>query len=94
MTAGVASRAWDEQHLDLNAAAGQISGAGTGGFTSNVSGAASRFTSSWERFTKSVGTSCESQADGLRRAIADYVATDEAAFGEMLMLRSFLGEER
>lgn len=94
VSVGVASRAWDEQRLDLDAAAGQISGAGTGGFTANVSGAASRFTTSWERHATSIGARCESQADGLRLAIADYVATDQAAGTDLLMLRAYLGELR
>ena len=43
ITVGVASRAWDEQHLDVAAAAEQVGGAGTGGFTAAVSGPAARF---------------------------------------------------
>ncbi len=94
VSVGIASRAWDEQRLDLDAAAGQIAGAGTGGFTSNVSGAASRFTTAWERFTTTVGTACESQADGLRSAMADYVATDQVTFAELVALNAYLAEER
>lgn len=91
---GAASLAWDEQHLDLAAAAGQIGGAGTGGFTSNVSGTASRFTTAWQRFTDTAGTTCEAQADGLRTAIRDYIASDEAQGIEILLLQGFLEEVR
>lgn len=91
---GVASQAWDEQHLDLVAASGQIGGAATSGFTGNVSGAAARFTSSWERFTAALGTRCETRADGLRAAIRDYVATDDASATDLLALAVYLEERR
>lgn len=94
LSVGVTSRAWDEQRLDLDAAAGQIGGAGTGGFTSAVSGTASRFTTAWQRFTEGVGTGCEAQADGLRAAIRDYVTSDEAQGIEILLLQSYLQEVR
>jgi hypothetical protein len=80
----IASRAWDDQHLDLVAASRQIDRAGTDGFTGPVSGAASRFAGAWTRFAADLGTDCETRADGLRAAIADYVGTDLQVFHEFL----------
>jgi len=94
LSVGAASRAWDEQSLDADTAAGQIGGAATGGFTSSVSGAAARFTGAWDRHTAALAADAEAQADGLRVAIADYVATDEASGMEMLVLQAFLTEQR
>lgn len=91
---GAASRQWDEQHLDLEAAAGQVGDAGTSGFSSPVAGAASRFVSTWERHTRSLGEACEGQADGLRITINDYLETDRASFDEMVALLPFSTEER
>ena len=94
LAVGVASRSWDEQHLDLAAASGQIGGASTAGFTGNVSGTAARFTSHWERSTSILGTSCEARADGLRTAIRGYVASDEASAMHLTLLLAFLEEQR
>jgi hypothetical protein len=94
VSVGVASRSWDEQHLDLAAASRQIDGAGTSGFTAAVSGTASRFTGAWSRFAEGLGGDCEARADGLRTAIADYVGTDELSFHELLALGGYLTEER
>jgi hypothetical protein len=94
VSAGVASRSWDEQHLDLAAASRQIDGADTGGFTAAVSGTASRFTGAWSRFAEGLGADCEARADGLRTAIADYVGTDELSFHELLALGGYLTEVR
>ena len=90
----VASRAWDEQHLDLVAAARQIDRAGTDGFTAAVSGTASRFSGAWTRFADDLGTVCESRADGLRTAITEYVATDDLSFHELLALSACLAAAR
>lgn len=94
VSVGVASRAWDEQHLDLAAAARQIDEAGTSGFTAAVSGTASRFSGAWTRFAGDLGASCESRADGLRAAISEYVATDDLTFHELLALGAYLTEAR
>jgi hypothetical protein len=94
VSVGVAARAWDEQHLDLAAASRQIDGAGTGGFTTAVSGTASRFTGAWASHAAGLGTDCEARADGLRTAIADYVATDELSFQELVTLGGYLAEVR
>lgn len=91
---GVASRAWDEQHLDLVAAAHQVSGADTAGFSPAVAGAAARFTSAWTRFVTAAGTECEDRADGLRTAIRDYVTSDELVGSDLLLLRTYLLERR
>jgi hypothetical protein len=89
-----ASRAWDEQHLDLAAAAGQLEAAPTGGFTDGVVGAASRFAATWQRHTTGLATEAEAQADGLRAVIADFLATDEAVGLDVFALQSFLVEPR
>lgn len=91
---GKASRAWDEQHLDLHAAAGQIGAAPTTGFTSTVAGAASRFTREWERHTEETATLCEERSDGLRTAIADWIATDGQASLSSWTLQGYLREIR
>jgi hypothetical protein len=91
---GAASRSWDEQHLDLSAAAEQIGAAPTGGFTTGVSGAATRFATTWQRHTTSLGDTAEARADGLRAAIADYLNTDRVVATDWLFLGSYLEEER
>lgn len=94
VSVGVASRSWDEQHLDLAAASRQIDRAGTGGFTGSVSGAASRFTGAWTRFAADLGTDCETRADGLRVAIGDYLRSDDVSFHDLLALGSYVREIR
>jgi hypothetical protein len=91
---GRVSRAWDEQGLDTAAAAAQIGSASTGGFTSAVAGAASRFTTAWERHATGLSEEAEARADGLRAVIADYLATDQAAAADLLGLASYLREQR
>ncbi len=94
LSAGTASRRWDDQHLDLDAAAGQIAGAGTSGFTSAVSGAATRFLTQWQRHAEGLGTDAEGRADGLRVAIRDYVTSDEAVGMDLFLLSTFVQEQR
>jgi hypothetical protein len=91
--AGTARR-WDEQHLDLDAASGQIEAAPTAGFTSGVSGAAARFAAAWARHTSGLGATAEARADGLRASAEDFLATDGAVADDHLLLRSLLGEVR
>lgn len=91
---GRAARAWDEQHLDLVAAAAQVGGAPTGGFTPGVTGAAARFTAAWSRHASALGDRAEERADGLRAVLADFLATDAAAGLDLTLLRSCLGEQR
>jgi hypothetical protein len=94
VSVGVASRSWDEQHLDLAAASRQIDRAGTAGFSDPVAGAASRFTGAWTRFAANLGTECEARADGLRAAIGDYLRSDDVSFHDLLALGSYLREIR
>jgi predicted nicotinamide N-methyase len=91
---GLASRAWDDQSLDLASAAELVSGAGTAGFTSAVSGAASRFLTQWQRHTATLGADAEANADGLRVTISDYVTSDEAVGADVLLLTAYVGEAR
>ena len=91
---GQVSRSWDEQALDAAAAAGQLGSADTAGFTTSVAGAASRFTTAWERHATGLAEAAEGRADGLRAVIADYLATDQAAGTELLVLASYLREPR
>ncbi|WP_340539601.1 hypothetical protein [Nocardioides sp. GXZ039] len=93
-TVGVVSRRWDEQHLDLQAAAGQIRDAGTSGFTAAVTGPARRFLTTWDRHATGLGNTCETTADGLRVAIEDYLATDRATEAEIGALDPYREEER
>ena len=94
LSVGRVSRSWDEQALDAAAAGGQLGTAPTGGFTTAVAGAAARFTSAWERHTTGLAVEAETRADGLRAVIADYLATDQAAGTELLVLASYLREPR
>lgn len=94
VSVGKAAQAWDEQHLDLQAAAGQVGGAGSSGFTSAVSGPAARFLTAWERHVRELGDTSEGRADGLRVTLADYVATDQLAFDELVSLTPYLEEDR
>jgi hypothetical protein len=94
LAVGVASRAWDEQHNDVTAAAGQIGAASTSGFTDGVSGAAARFASTWQRHASTLANQAEARADGLRSSIADFLETDDAVGFEVLALRGFMVEER
>ncbi|MFB9313504.1 hypothetical protein [Nocardioides plantarum] len=94
VSVGRAAQAWDEQHLDLQAASAQVAGAGSAGFTAVVSGPAARFLAAWERHVRDLGTTSEARADGLRVTVADYVATDRLAFDELRSLTPYLTEER
>lgn len=94
LSVGQVSRSWDEQALDVTAAAGQIGSAATAGFTTGVAGAASRFTTAWERHATGLAEVAEGRADGLRAVIADYLATDQAVGAELLGLASYLREQR
>jgi hypothetical protein len=94
LSVGAVSRSWDEQALDMSAAAGQVGSAATGGFTADVAGAASRFTTAWERHATDLAQAAESRADGLRAVIADYLAADQAAGAGLLVLAGCLRELR
>lgn len=94
VSVGAASRAWDEQHLELAAAAGQVGGAPTGGFTDAVAGPAARFATTWGRHVEGLAEEAEGRADALRRVILDFLATDRAVAGEVLALAGYLEELR
>ena len=93
VTVGIASRAWDQQHLDLASAADLVGGASTGGFTAAVAGPAARFTGDWERFTGALGTRSEGQADGLRDTIRTYLDTEGVVAGSF-WLQPYVQERR
>jgi hypothetical protein len=94
VSVGVVSRSWDEQHLDLAAASRQIDRADTGGFSAPVAAVAARFTDAWGRLFADLSTDCEARADRLRVVLADYVASDEATFLDLVRLGLFLDEVR
>lgn len=91
---GRLSRRWDEQHLDLAAAADQVAGAPVGGFGAAVRAAARDFTEAWERHCDALGRDAEGRADGLRTVIAEVVAADGDARGDVEALRPFVEEVR
>lgn len=94
LSVGATARAWDDQHLQLAAAAGQLGRAPTGGFTGGVSGAAARFAAQWQRDTAALAADAEAQADALRTTIADFLATDAAVGSDVLGLQVYLTEVR
>ena len=94
LSVGRAARSWDEQHLDVAAAAGQIGAAPVHGFTEAVAGAAARFASTWRRHTSALAGQAEATADGLRGALEDDLRTDEAVARDQLALLTFLPEVR
>jgi hypothetical protein len=91
---GRAARSWDEQHLDVSAAADQVGGAPTGGFSGAVSGTAARFATTWQRHAGDLAARAEAEADSLRSSIADYLRTDDAVAGDHLALGAYLAEVR
>ncbi|WP_232676440.1 hypothetical protein [Nocardioides sp. R-C-SC26] len=76
---GFAARHWDEQNLDVAAAARQIGESTSHGFTDAVAPVVDRFARLWREHGDRLARRCEEQADGLRAALADYVATDAAS---------------
>jgi hypothetical protein len=93
LSVGVASRAWDQQHVDLASAADLIAQAPTDGFTAAVSGPAKRFATDWERFADRLGTRAEEQADGLRAVISTYLET-EGLVSDSFLLSTYTQELR
>ena len=91
---GEASRRWDDKHLALRSASEGVGGAPTGGFTANVSGTAARFTAAWARLAADTGDDCEARAESLRSVIADFLATDDAAYADVVALGGYLVERR
>ena len=94
LSVGRTARSWDEQHLDVAAAAARLGAAPTSGFTDAVAGAAARFASTWQRHVAALADRAESHADGLRNALEDYLRTDEAVAHDQFALLTFLPEVR
>ena len=94
LSVGRTARSWDEQHLEVAAAAARLGAAPTSGFTDAVAGAAARFASAWQRHVAALADRAESRADGLRSALEDYLGTDQAVAQDQLALLSFLPEVR
>lgn len=91
---GERSQAWDERHIDLEAAARVVKGAPTGGFTSNVSGHATTFLTEWERHLTTIADQAEGHADALREVIRTYLSTESMESVNYARLGSYLTELR
>lgn len=92
LSVGRAARSWDEQHLEVAAAAGQIGSAPTSGFTDGVAAVASGFVGSWQQYAAELADQAEARADGLRSALADYQRTDRAVGADHRLLQDRLPE--
>lgn len=93
VSVGKVAGSWDEQHLDVYAAARQI-GQAAQGFSPAVATAARRFVAAWEQHADLAATRCEGQADGLRVTMADWIATDGHASWDAVQLMGYLEEVR
>ncbi len=91
---GRASRDWDEQHVDLRAAASQVAEAPVAGFTPTVAGAAADFLRAWGDHVGAVAELSEQQADALREVMTAWVHADRTAVGRAFVLGSYLEELR
>ena len=89
---GRAARSWDEQHLEVAAAAAQIGCAPTSGFTDGVVAAAAAFVGTWQRNTAELADRAGATSDGLRTAMADYLRTDRTVGADNLLLLDRLPE--
>lgn len=94
LSVGHASRAWDEQHVDLRAASGQVAHAPTTGFTPRVGCAAADFVRAWAEHTGTAADLSEQQADALRAVLAAWVRTDEAVGAGFFLLLPYLEAQR
>lgn len=74
---------WDGQHLDLHGASVTVSSASAGGFTERVRPTARAFRTDWSAVIESLAVSAEGQADGMRTAIVDFLATDDGVRAAM-----------
>lgn len=91
---GRTARDWDEQHVDLRAAAGQIAHAPTAGFTAPVARAAADFLRAWTDHTGTAAELSEQQGDALRAVLAAWLRTDADAGFRSLRMLSYLRERR
>jgi hypothetical protein len=91
---GGAARAWDEQHLDLQAAGRQVGAADSSPFTAAVSGTAARFATTWGRFAAALGDQCEEQADGVRTALDEALDADHVTGLALDLVRAATREVR
>ncbi|CAN5401401.1 hypothetical protein BH09ACT12_BH09ACT12_12100 [soil metagenome] len=91
---GRVSRDWDEQHVDLRAAAQQLAHAPTAGFTAPVARAAADFVRAWAQHTGAAAELSEHQADALRVVMAAWIRTDEQAGARAFELLPYLDERR
>ena len=89
-----AADAWDEQHLEVAAAAHQLAAAPTGGFTEAVAGSAGAFADAWQQHAAGLARQAERFAEALRAAVADYLVTDDAAGERQLVLQSWMWQGR
>ena len=73
------ARCWDEQHLDLSAAARQVAGAPTTGFSRAVARAADDFAATWGQHLAGLAGTAGSTAVTMRAVTASFLRTDEGA---------------
>lgn len=91
---GRVSRGWDEQHLDLRAAAAQVDQSPVAGFSPPVERAAADFLRVWgEHVGRAADLSAE-QADALRTVMGAWVRTDEVVGADLLVLLPYLEQRR
>ena len=91
---GRVARAWDEQHLEVAAAGHQVGGASGRGFSPAVSGAATRFATSWGRATADLGDRCESKADSMRTSVRLALEADGASAADLGSVLDSIAELR
>lgn len=85
---------WDTEHLHLEAAAKDIEGTKTGGFTPNVKGVVADFVESWASQVRKAGQDAEKTADGLRDAALNIIRSDSETAALADMYAKILGEQR
>ena len=73
------ARCWDDQHLDLSAAARQVAGAPTTGFSRAVAPAADDFVAAWGQRLEGLADTAGSTAVALSAVTASLLHTDEGA---------------
>ena len=89
-----AADGWDEQRLEVAAAARRIATAPTGGFTEEVAGPAGEFAAAWQGHAAGLAGQAQRFAESLRAALAGYLVTDDAAGDRQLALPSWVWQER